>query len=81
MKSKNRIQNDKEILNFSFQKRCGIRVAKEKRQWKEGEFLAFDDSFEHEAWNKSSIVRVVLLLDIWYSDNDIPFFFIKRIDY
>ena len=25
----------------------------------------FDDSIEHEAWNSSTEVRVILLVDIW----------------
>ncbi len=43
---------------------CGIRVGNETRHWKEGELLVFDDSFEHEAWNKSGSKRVVLMFDI-----------------
>jgi len=27
--------------------------------------LIFDDSFEHEAWNKSNETRVILLFEIW----------------
>jgi aspartate beta-hydroxylase len=27
--------------------------------------MLFDDSIEHEAWNKSTRPRVVLLFDIW----------------
>ncbi len=45
---------------------CGaIRVGDQQRAWKEGECLAFDDSFEHEAWNDSDARRVVLILDFW----------------
>lgn len=42
---------------------CGIRVGNEIRHWKTGEFLIFDDSFEHEAWNNSTESRLVLMLD------------------
>ncbi|MFM8275542.1 MAG: aspartyl/asparaginyl beta-hydroxylase domain-containing protein, partial [Cyanobium sp.] len=42
---------------------CGLRVASEVRSWREGECLVFDDTAEHEAWNRSSRTRVVLLLD------------------
>jgi aspartyl/asparaginyl beta-hydroxylase (cupin superfamily) len=43
----------------------GLRVGNETRSWTEGEALIFDDSIEHEAWNDSDQVRVVLLFDIW----------------
>ena len=33
--------------------------------WKEGEPVMFDDTFLHEAWNRSSTPRVVLLMDCW----------------
>jgi hypothetical protein len=44
---------------------CAIRVGNETRSWREGEALIFDDSFEHEAWNKSDETRVILLFEIW----------------
>jgi len=45
---------------------CGaLRVGNEERAWKEGEMLIFDDSIEHEAWNNSDQVRVILLFEIW----------------
>mmetsp|Transcript_29815 Transcript_29815/g.95363 ORF Transcript_29815/g.95363 Transcript_29815/m.95363 type:complete len:255 (-) Transcript_29815:16-780(-) len=47
---------------------CGMRVADEKLQWVEGEPLIFDDSYEHEVWNKTDQERVVLLFDIWHPD-------------
>ncbi|MGF1589763.1 MAG: aspartyl/asparaginyl beta-hydroxylase domain-containing protein [Pleurocapsa sp.] len=43
---------------------CGIRVENEVRHWSEGETLIFDDSYLHEAWNKTNETRVVLFLDI-----------------
>lgn len=43
---------------------CGIRVAQEIRHWEEGKCLVFDDSYPHEAWNKTDEIRVVLFLDI-----------------
>lgn len=45
---------------------CGITVAGETRQWRHGEILAFDDSFEHEAWNHSAEERVVLIFEAWH---------------
>jgi len=28
----------------------------------------FDDTYEHEAWNRSERTRVVLILDTWHPD-------------
>jgi aspartate beta-hydroxylase len=33
--------------------------------WQEGRCFAFDDTYEHEAWNRSDATRVILLADIW----------------
>ena len=44
---------------------CAMRVGNETRPWREGELVIFDDTMEHEAWNRSSEPRVVLLFDIW----------------
>ena len=30
--------------------------------------MTFDDTFEHEAWNRSGETRVVLILDNWNPD-------------
>ncbi len=43
---------------------CAIRVGTETRHWREGELMIFDDSFDHEAWNKSNEKRIVLMFDI-----------------
>lgn len=50
------------------QGRTAIRVAREKRFWEEGEWLVFDDSFEHEVWHNGTERRLVLILDIWHPD-------------
>lgn len=42
---------------------CGLRVAGATRSWREGELLVLDDRLEHEAWNITSVDRVVLLID------------------
>lgn len=42
---------------------CALRVADETRAWREGQCLVFDDTAEHEAWNRSASTRIVLLLD------------------
>lgn len=44
---------------------CALRVGAETRPWRDGEALIFDDSFEHEAWNRSDQRRVILLFEIW----------------
>jgi len=44
---------------------CAFRVGAETREWREGEAFAFDDTIEHEAWNKSDKDRAVLILDCW----------------
>lgn len=40
-----------------------IRFGSQLCHWEEGRTLIFDDSYEHEAWNKSDRVRVVLFVD------------------
>jgi aspartate beta-hydroxylase len=44
---------------------CSFRVGNEVREWREGEAWLFDDSIEHEAWNRSDSTRVILLFDVW----------------
>ena len=44
---------------------CALRVGNRRRQWREGELLIFDDSMEHEAWNRSDRQRIILLFEIW----------------
>lgn len=45
--------------------KCLYRVGFEKREWKVGQALIFDDSIEHEARNDSDELRVVLIFDVW----------------
>ncbi|MGB5209141.1 MAG: aspartyl/asparaginyl beta-hydroxylase domain-containing protein [Gammaproteobacteria bacterium] len=47
---------------------CGISVCGETRGWEEGKVLAFDDSFLHEAWNRSDADRAVLIFEVWHPD-------------
>ena len=47
---------------------CGIRVGDETRGWEEGKVLAFDDSFLHEAWNRSDSERAVFIFEVWHPD-------------
>lgn len=59
---------------------CGIRVANEARFWSPGKCLLFDDSFEHEVWNRGGETRVVLLIDIWHPDlTDVEITLLKRL--
>jgi aspartyl/asparaginyl beta-hydroxylase (cupin superfamily)/cytochrome c-type biogenesis protein CcmH/NrfG len=44
---------------------CGFRVGAEVREWVPGKAFVFDDTIEHEAWNDSDQLRVVLILDLW----------------
>lgn len=44
---------------------CALRVGHETREWRLGEMLIFDDSFEHEAWNRGNADRTILLFEIW----------------
>jgi aspartate beta-hydroxylase len=44
---------------------CALVVGGERRAWREGEAVAFDDTYEHEAWNRGARTRVVLIVDVW----------------
>jgi aspartate beta-hydroxylase len=45
---------------------CAIRVGDEVRHWEEGRCIVFDDTFEHEVWNRTDQERLVLLVDLWH---------------
>jgi ornithine lipid ester-linked acyl 2-hydroxylase len=42
---------------------CAIRVNGIVKNWSEGESLVFDDTFMHEAWNRTPHWRIVLFVD------------------
>ena len=44
---------------------CALNVGGEEHVWQEGRCVTFDDTFEHEAWNRSERTRVVMLIDTW----------------
>ncbi|MEO1187859.1 MAG: aspartyl/asparaginyl beta-hydroxylase domain-containing protein [Pseudomonadota bacterium] len=44
---------------------CGLRCGNETRHWRSGEMLMFNDSIDHEAWNKSDEARFVLIFFVW----------------
>ncbi len=44
--------------------RCEIAIDDEIHQWREGEWLVFDETYPHEVWNETSQPRVCLLLQV-----------------
>lgn len=44
---------------------CSFRVGGETRDWRAGEAWVFDDTIEHEAWNRSDQMRAILIFDVW----------------
>jgi aspartyl/asparaginyl beta-hydroxylase (cupin superfamily) len=49
---------------------CGFRVGGKTREWEQGKLLIFDDTIEHEAWNKGQGDRIILIFDVWHPDLD-----------
>ncbi len=45
---------------------CALSVGGEIHEWQEARVVVFDDTYEHEAWNRSSTMRVVLIFDLWH---------------
>ena len=44
---------------------CALNVGGELHEWQEGRCVSFDDTFEHEAWNRGDSTRAVLIMDCW----------------
>ncbi len=44
---------------------CALLAGGQLHEWREGRAMVFDDTFEHEAWNRSDKTRVILLMDTW----------------
>jgi aspartate beta-hydroxylase len=44
---------------------CALNVGGEVHAWQEGRVVVFDDTYEHEAWNRSAALRVVMIADVW----------------
>lgn len=44
---------------------CALNVAGIEHHWREGEPILFDDTYRHEAWNRSDQPRLILLMDCW----------------
>jgi aspartate beta-hydroxylase len=51
---------------------CALRVGDEVHAWQKGQAMLFDDTVEHEAWNESDRLRVVLLCDQWRPELSAP---------
>jgi len=47
---------------------CALRVGSRTHVWEEGRVCVFDDTIEHEAWNRSDLMRAVLIFDVWHPD-------------
>jgi aspartyl/asparaginyl beta-hydroxylase (cupin superfamily) len=45
---------------------CAFRVGNDVRSWVPGQAWVFDDTIEHEAWNNSEQLRVILMFDVWH---------------
>ena len=60
-----RLEKKSAIRSGASRKSSAFRVGGETREWREGEAFAFDDTIEHEAWNRSDQDRAVLILDCW----------------
>ena len=45
---------------------CALRIGTEQRSWVDGELMVFDDTLEHEAWNRSEKWRAVLSFDFFF---------------
>ena len=55
-------------LGLDIPENCAIRVGQETQTWSDGKVLIFDDSFKHEAWNRSDKERKVLIIEVWHPD-------------
>ncbi|HEX7047881.1 MAG TPA: aspartyl/asparaginyl beta-hydroxylase domain-containing protein [Gammaproteobacteria bacterium] len=62
------ITNTRSVLHLGLEipNGCALNLTKAGQiKWQRGKCLAFDDTYEHEAWNHSDATRVILLGDIW----------------
>jgi len=49
---------------------CDFRVGNTTRTWEKGKAWLFNDSIEHEAWNRSEVTRIILIFDVWRPELD-----------
>jgi aspartate beta-hydroxylase len=62
------VTNARAVLHLGLEipEGCALHLpAVEQVGWQVGRCLAFDDTYEHEAWNRSDTTRTILLADIW----------------
>lgn len=62
------VSNSRAVLHFALQTpaECRLNLCNVTAlEWEDGKVFAFDDTFLHEAWNRSNQQRIVLLADIW----------------
>lgn len=48
-------------LGLNVPEKTFIRVVNETKSWRNGQWLIFDDSFEHEVWHNGTSPRLVLI--------------------
>jgi aspartate beta-hydroxylase len=62
------VTNTRSVLHLGLviPDRCALNLVEVGEvHWQEGRCFAFDDTYEHEAWNRSDTTRIILLADIW----------------
>ena len=62
------VTNARAVLHLGLEipEACALNlVGVQELEWRRGQCWAFDDTFEHEAWNRSETTRAILLADIW----------------
>jgi len=62
------VTNARAVLHLALEipEDCALNlVGVQQITWARGRCFAFDDTYEHEAWNRSTTTRVILLADIW----------------
>lgn len=64
------ITNAKLRLHFSIRTEPGsrIRVCDRHYEWRDGDVIVFDDSYEHEVWVNGTRPRIVLMLDFYHPE-------------
>jgi aspartate beta-hydroxylase len=62
------VTNSRSVLHLGLEipDDCALHlIGIETISWQVGTCFAFDDTYEHEAWNRSPSTRAILLADIW----------------
>ena len=62
------VTNTRSVMHLPLQvpPDCALNViGLGEHHWREGELMMFDDTYQHEAWNRSSGTRIILLMDCW----------------